>query len=149
MTRGLGNEESTMNEKPIQSIHWSFWLIGVVALLWNVMGVVNYLMQTNAEALSTYPVAVQALVESRPTWATGAFAVAVFGGSFGCFLLLYKNSAAYHLFVVSLVGVVVTNVHTFHAGGSAEIWIGSLNSLVVGAFLIWYSRQVRFAGTIK
>jgi hypothetical protein len=113
------------------------------------MGIINYLMQTNAESVSSYPVAARVLVESRPAWATGAFAIAVFGGALGCFLLLFRKSAAYYLFVASLIGVVVTNTHTFSVGGSTGIWIGSLMSIVVAAFLIWYSRQAKMKGIIS
>jgi hypothetical protein len=137
-----------MNDKDVGGAHWSFWVIGAVALIWNVMGVINYLMQTNADALSGYPEAARALVESRPAWATGAFAIAVLSGALGCLLFLFKKSAAYYLFVASLLGVIVTNIHTFTVGGSTEIWMGSLMSLVVAAFLIWYSKWVARQGWI-
>jgi len=123
-------------------------VIGVVALVWNAMGCMNYLMQTDANALSGYPEAARALVEGRPAWATGAFAIAVFGGTLGCLLLLFRKSAAVYLYVASLLGVLVTNIHTFAAGGSTEIWVGSLMSLVVAAFLIWYSKRVAVKGLI-
>lgn len=138
-----------MSEKAVTSVRWSFWCIAMAALFWNVMGIVNYLMQTNAETLSSYPAAARTLVESRPAWATGAFAIAVFGGAFGCFLLLFRKSAAFYLFIASFLGVFVTNIHTFRMGGSTEIWVGSLMSLVVAAFLIWYSRHATAKGTIR
>jgi hypothetical protein len=137
-----------MNDKNVARVHWSFWAIGAVALIWNVMGCTNYLMQTNADTLSRYPEAARALVESRPAWATGAFSIAVFGGALGCLLLLFKKSAAYYLYVASLLGVIVTNIHTFTVGGSTEIWVGSLMSLVVAAFLIWYSKWAARKGWI-
>jgi hypothetical protein len=138
-----------MNDKRVASVSWSFWVIGVLALLWNVMGVKNFLMQTNPEVLSGYPDAARALVESRPAWATGAFAIAVFGGALGCILLLFKKSAAFFLFVASLLGVIVTNIHTFRAGGSTEIWVGSVTSMVVAALLIWYSKQASWKGSLS
>ena len=137
-----------MNEKTGGGIHWSFWVISAAALIWNVMGDMSYLMQANSDALARYPEAARALVESRPAWATGAFAIAVFGGTLGCLLLLLKNSAAYYLFVASLIGVIVTNIHTFSASRSTEIWVGSLMSVVVAAFLIWYSKQAETKGWI-
>lgn len=137
-----------MNENTPVTVHWRFWLVGVVALLWHVMGIINYLVQTNAEALSSYPDAARVLVESRPPWATGAFAIAVFGGGFGSFLLLFRKSAAYGLFIASLVGVLVTNLHTFRVAGSKEIWIGSVMSVVVAGLLIWYSRRAARQGII-
>jgi len=59
-------------------IHWSFWAVGTVALIWNVMGVMNFFMQMNPDALAAMSESQRATVASRPPWATGAFAIAVF-----------------------------------------------------------------------
>ncbi len=138
-----------MNDKTVGGVHWSFWTIGAVALIWNVMGGINFFAQMNADTLAAYPEAARALVEGRPAWATGAFAIAVFGGALGCLLLLLRKSAALYLFVASLLGVIVTNIHTLGVAGSTEIWVGSVMSLAVAAFLIWYSKQAGNKGWIS
>ena len=66
--------------------------------------------------LTTYRESEHAIIEGRPTWATGGFAIAVFGGALGCLLLLLRKSAAYYLFIASLLGVVVTMLHTLGIG---------------------------------
>ena len=38
-----------MNDKTIGGVHWNFWLIDAVALIWNLMGVMNLFMQMNAD----------------------------------------------------------------------------------------------------
>ena len=138
-----------MSDKKVDGVHWSFWVIGVVTLIWNVMGGINFFMQMNPDALADYPEAARTLVEGRPTWSTGAFAIAVFGGALGCLLLLLKKSAAYYVFIASLLGVIVTNIHTFSITSSTEIWVGSLMSLVVAVFLIWYSKRIERKGWIS
>ena len=138
-----------MNDNTVGGVHWSFWTIGIVALIWNVMGIINFFAQMNADALAAYPEAARALVEGRPAWATGAFAIAVFGGALGCLLLLLRKSAAFYLFIASLLGVIVTNIHTLGVAGSTEIWVGSVMSLAVAAFLIWYSKQAGNKGWIS
>ncbi len=138
-----------MNDKTVGGVHWSFWTIGAVALIWNVMGGINFFAQMNADALAAYPEAARALVEGRPAWATGAFAIAVFGGALGCLLLLLRKSAAFYLFIASLLGVIVTNIHTLGVAGSTEIWVGSVMSLAVAAFLIWYTKQAGNKGWIS
>jgi hypothetical protein len=138
-----------MNDNNAGGIHWSFWVIGVVTLIWNVMGVINFFMQMNPDALADYPEAARSLVEGRPAWATGAFAIAVFCGALGCLLLLLRKSAAYYVFIASLLGVIVTNIHTLYIVGSTELWVGSLMSLAVAAFLIWYSKQGESKGWIS
>ena len=135
--------------KNIGGVHRSFWAIGAVALIWNAMGVINFFMQMNPDALADYPEAARSLVEGRPGWATGAFAIAVFGGALGCLLLLFRKAAAYYVFIASLLGVIVTNIHTFGMAGSTEILVGSLMSLMVAAFLIWYTKHAESRGWIS
>ena len=129
-----------MNNKSASRIHWSFWLISVLALIWNLMGCINYIMQMNPNAIVEYPEATRALIESRPAWATGAFAIAVIGGALGAILLLFKRSAAYFVFIASLLGVIVTLIHTFSVEVATGIVVGSLMSLIVGIFLVWYTK---------
>ena len=144
-----------MNEGTARGIHWSFWAIGVVALIWNVMGCVNFFAQMSADVVATYSETARALVEGRPAWVTGAFAISQFGGALGCLLLLLRKSGAFHLFVVSLVSVVVTVAHTLRLAASgadlsaAEITGYVLMPLVVAAFLVWYSKQAESRSWIR
>ena len=141
-----------MNKENVGGVHWSFWAIGAVALIWNVMGVINFFMQMNPDMLAAYRESERAIVEGRPAWATGAFAIAVFGGAFGCLLLLLRKSAAYYLFIVSLLGVIVTMAHTLGVGidfGLGELLGIILMPLVVAAFLIWYSKKAESKGWIS
>ena len=138
-----------MNDKAAGGVHWSFWIIGAVALIWNVMGVMNFFGQMNAEMVASMPESHRAIIEGRPAWATGAFAIAVFGGALGCVLLLLRKSAAYYLFIASLLGVIVTMTHTLGVGidfGLGEILGIILMPLVVAAFLIWYSKRAESKG---
>ena len=144
-----------MNDETVGGVHWSFWAIGAVALIWNVMGVINFFMQMNADTLASYPESHRAIIEGRPAWATGGFAIAVFGGALGCLLLLLRKSAAYYLFIASLLGTIVTMIHTLGIASSTidfspfEILMMILMPLVVVAFLIWYSKQAQSKGWIS
>jgi hypothetical protein len=137
-----------MNDENVGGVHWSFWLIGVVALIFNAMGVINYFVQMNADSLASFPEVYRPIIEGRPAWATSAFAIAVFGGSLACLLLLLRKSAAFYVFILSLLGVIVTMVHIFGVAGlsSIEVWIGVLMQWVVTAFLIWYSKLAERKG---
>lgn len=138
-----------MSDENVSRIHWSFWAIGVFALIWNVMGTLNYLMQVNADSLASYQESARAIIVGRPGWATGGFAIGVFVGALGSVLLLLRKSAAYYLFVVSLIGVFVTMIHTVEVGVSKfafsamEILIMIVMPVVVAAFLVWYSRHAQ------
>ncbi len=143
-----------MSDETVGDVHWSFWAIGAVALIWSVMGVVNYFVQMYADPLPAYRGAERAIIEGRPAWATGGFAIAVFGGSLGCLLLLLRKSAAYYLFIASLLGVIVQLIHTLGIASSTidfslfEISTYILMPLVVAAFLIWYSKWAESKGWI-
>ena len=141
-----------MNEKTVGGVHWSFWAIGAVTLIYNVMGVINFFMQRNAEMLASFPEPYRAIIEGRPVWATGGFAIAVFGGALGCLLLLLKKSAAFYVFIASLLGAIVTIIPMLGLAGSkfgpVEFLIGNLVQLVVTAFLIWYSKWAENKGWI-
>jgi hypothetical protein len=144
-----------MNDETVGGVHWSFWAIGAVALIWNVMGVINFFVQMNADALAAMPESHRAIVEGRPAWATGGFAIAVFGGALGCLLLLLRKSAAYYLFIASLLGVIVQLIHTLGIASSTidfspfDILMIILMPLVVAEFLIWYSKQAESKGWIS
>ena len=132
-----------MNDKTVVGIHWSFWVIGTVSLIWNVMGVVNFLVQMNPEMLNAYRESERMIIESRPVWATAGFAIGVFAGAFGCLLLLLRKPAAYHVFIVSLTGVIVTMIHTLGIG--IDFSIGEILGFIVmpvavAIVLIWYSK---------
>jgi hypothetical protein len=137
-----------MNDENVGGVHWSFWLISVVALIFNAMGVINYFVQMNADSLASFPEVYRPIIEGRPAWATSAFAIAVFGGSLACLLLLLRKSAAFYVFILSLLGVIVSMIHIFGVAGlsSIEVWIGVMMQLVVTAFLIWYSKLAERKG---
>ena len=143
-----------MNDEAVGGVRWSFWAIGAVTLIWNVMGVINFFVQMNADALASFPESHRAIIEGRPAWATGAFAIAVFGGALGCLLLLLRKSAAYYLFIASLLGVIVQLIHTLGIASSTidfspfDISMIILMPLVVAAFLIWYSKWAERKGWI-
>ncbi len=141
-----------MNDERISAVHWSFWAIGAVALVWNVMGVMNFFMQMNPDMIAAYRDSERAIIEDRPAWATGAFVIAVFGGALGCILLLLRKLVAYYLFIASLLGVIVTMIYTLGTGiefSPGEIIGIILMPLVLAAFLIWYSKQAGNKGWIS
>lgn len=137
-----------MNETQIKP-HWSFWLICIIALMWNMMGSINFMVQMNPEMVANFPDEAQSLISNRPLWATIMFALAVFGGVLAEVLLLLKKAMAYYLFIASFLGVVITNIHTFQVTSATELWLGSTMSLIIAAFLIWYSKFVIAKGWVN
>jgi len=144
-----------MNDETIPTVHWSFWVIGIAALIWNVLASVNYLMQMNPDIVASFPETHRAIIIGRPAWATGGFAVAVFGGSLGCLLLLLRKAVAFYFLIASLLGVIVTMVHTTDIARSTikfsalEIFVMIVLPLLVAIFLAWYSKRVESKGRIS
>lgn len=141
-----------MSNEKAGGVHWSFWIIGAVALIWNLMGSMNYVMQMNTDAVASMPETHRAIIDGRPQWATGGFAIGVFGGAIGALLLLLRKSAAVYVFVGSLIGVIVTMIHTLGLGitfGAFELVTMVVMPIVFAAFLIWYSRRAESKGWIN
>jgi hypothetical protein len=141
-----------MNDGTTRGVHWSFWLIGAIALIWNGLGAVNFLVQMSPDSISAYRESERLIIDGRPLWATAAFALAVFGGTIGGLLLLLRRSVAFYLFAASLLGVLVTMLHTLGSGiefGLGEILGIILMPVVVAAFLAWYSTLAQRKGWIR
>jgi len=141
-----------MSDKNVSVVHWSFWVIAVVALIWNAMGVINYFMQMNPDVVASFPETHRTIIEGRPAWATGAFAISVFGGALGCLLLLLRKSVATYLFIASLLGTIVVMTHTLGLTinlSPFEMMMMIVMPLLVAAFLIWYSKRAQSKGWIS
>lgn len=139
-----------MGETINKKAHWSYWLVGILALLWNIGGSINYLMQQNAEFVATLPQTHIAIIKDRPAWATAGFALGVFGGAIGALLLLLRKKSALILFAISLIGIALTMIHTTRIVNQSgifsfgEVFVMLVLPLIVGAFLLWYARLVRY-----
>ena len=74
----------------------AFWIIAVIALIWNLMGVMAYLGQAymTDETKALLPEAEKALYNNVPIWVTAAFAIAVFGGVLASIALLMRKQIA-------------------------------------------------------
>jgi hypothetical protein len=144
-----------MNNETVARVHWSFWAIGAFALVWNVLGSMNFIMQMNADLVASLPETHRAIIDGRPVWATGGFAIAVFGGALGGLLLLLRKPLAVYLFIASLIGTIVTMVHTVNVARSpidfsfADSFVMIVLPVLVVAFLIWYSKRALGKGWIS
>ncbi len=143
-----------MNDNSNNKVHWSFWAISVFMLIWNVMGSANFFWQINAtaEALAAFPETHRAIIEGRPIWATAGFGIGVIIGSLGCLLLLFRKSTALYFFIASLLGIIVTMIHTINVSITTikfnpfEIIMMIVLPLVVATFLIWYTKKAEKKG---
>lgn len=142
----MGGEVGTTR----QGRPWHLWLIGIVGLLWSVMGVVSFVLtQMNVEAvMSGFPPQQREYFLSFPLWAVACWAIGVFGGVAGCVLLLLKNRLAVHALFASMLGMAVCNVGGLFLLGGMEIMrqtdgVGlTVFPVMVAALLASYSRAM-------
>ena len=133
-----------------------FWVVSVIALLWNLMGVFNYLNQAfNQEAiLETLDQAQREVFEGTPAWATADFALAVFSGALGSIGLLLRKKWARSLFIVSFVTALAQFVHWLFISNAVEAFGPSTYAmpvivLIIGLYLISFSKKGIQKGWLK
>lgn len=134
----------------------SFWVVAILALIWNGMGAAAYLgtVTMSQEALDAMPEAQRNIVTSTPAWATGAFALAVWGGLVASLLLLMRKKLATSVFIISFAGIVVQMCHAFFMTNSIEVYgpgglIMPVLVLAFGAYLIYFSRNAAANGILQ
>jgi hypothetical protein len=95
-----------------------------------------------------------AIMDNTPSWATAAFAIAVWFGLLGCILLLIRKKLAKLLFIISIFGVIVQMIYNFFMTNAIEVFgtaslIQPLIVLLIGIFLIWYSKKCADDGILS
>ncbi|WP_299248073.1 hypothetical protein [uncultured Lacinutrix sp.] len=85
-----------------------YWIVAILALLWNAMGVVAYIGQAymSEEVLTQMSETDQQMYANLPAWYTAAFAIAVFAGALGCLALVLRKKWAYNILLVSLIAAI-------------------------------------------
>ena len=134
----------------------AFWIISVVALVWNLMGVMAFIgqMMITPEALALLPPDQQELYSNVPLWATIAFGIAVWGSVLGCVLLLVRKKLAVSVLSIAFAGILVQMVHSLVISKSIEVYgpggmIMPILVILIGGFLVWYSRKAAALGWLS
>ena len=126
-----------------------FWIIAVVALLWNLMGVGAYIDEAfmTDDVMAVLPQNVQEGYANRPAWVTGAFAIAVFAGTLGCIALLIRKKWAVQLFLISLIGVLAQQTYNFFLQEYVPLdgvnMVMPILIVIVAALLYFFSKGAR------
>ncbi|MHB1148079.1 MAG: hypothetical protein ACYC01_10865 [Lutibacter sp.] len=143
-----------MTDKTIKPTS-AFWIISVIAFLWNIMGVIAYLGQAfmTEEVLKALPEGEQDYHLHVPAWVTAAFAIAVFAGLFGCLGLLMRKKWATLLFIFSLAAVIVQSAFNLFIQEfvevSSEKMIMPIVVIIIAIFLVYFSTNAAKKGWIS
>jgi hypothetical protein len=138
---------------------WHLWVVGVLSLLWNAFGCYDYTMTklNGAKYMSAMGMSDEAIayMAAMPAWLTVFWALGVWGSLAGSVLLLLRSRHAVTAFVVSLVGLAVSQFYQWFAGGmpaemSSPPMIG-MTVLIWAAllFFLWYARRARAQGLLR
>ena len=134
-----------------------FWIIAAIAVIWNAMGVNQYLQQAyQTDAFKAmYPDEnVLEMVLNTPSWVMAAFAIAVFFGFLASVLLILRKKWATPLYLISLIAIIVQMIHNVFLSDSIEVLgaiaiIMPIMILVLGVFLYFYSKNATAKGWIS
>ncbi len=119
-----------------------FWPAAAFALFWNALGVAAYVAE--AYGIGQQSETHRMLSETRPIWATGAYATAVFAGAAGSLALLLRRRWARVLFMVSLAATLLQQAWAFlFSDALSLLGAGAVGFpaavIVVGITLVWFA----------
>lgn len=133
----------------------SFWIISAVALIWNIMGFINFISQTfmSEESLAALPEEQQTLFESVPMWMTVIFAIAVISGTLGCLGLLLRKAWAIPIFLISLITILIQMLYALILSDMVAVMgtpavVTSILVIIVAIFLYFYAKKCKEKGWI-
>lgn len=132
-----------------------FKIIAIVALIWNLLGAMAYIMQVtmNPEDIAETE-AQRVYYETYPSWATAAYAIAVWAGLVGSLGLVMRKSWAYYAYLLSLIGIVFQDVHAFLFAdaisifGASSLWLPIL-VILFSIYLLYLSKTAKVKGWIN
>ena len=132
------------------------WVIGVVTVLWNSMGAMDFVMtQTRNESyMAAFTPEQLEFFYGFPTSVIAAWAIAVWGGLIGSILLLLRRGEAVWVFLASFIAMLITTIHNYGLSNGMEV-IGDTFSLVFSAVifvvalaLFFYARSMKQQGVL-
>jgi hypothetical protein len=135
------------------------WAVGVISLLWNSFGCVDYAMSKldplgymNSVGMTQAEVA---YMLAMTAWLSAFWALGVWGSLAGSLLLLLRSRHAVTAFAVSLVGLAVSQLsHFLDSTMPASMNSGAMmamNFLIWGSlvFFLWYASRMKAAGVLR
>jgi hypothetical protein len=137
---------------------WHLWLVGVVAVLFNSIGVFDFVMSMakGAEYMASVGMTPDQIAhyQQMPSWMTVVWAVGVFGAFLASIFLLLRRKLALPVFLLSLVAFLVSVLYTYVLtnGGAVMGQQMAITSAVITAllvFFIWYSRFMAARGVLR
>ena len=137
---------------------WHTWLIGVIAALFNSIGVFDFVMSmargAEYQASAGMTPAQIAHYQAMQGWMTLVWAVGVFGALLASILLLLRRKLASRVFVLSLAAFLVSLLYTYvltDGGAIMGLQMAITSAVIAGllAFFSWYSQLMAARGVLR
>ena len=144
---------------PAVKTPWHLWLVGVLALLWNAMGALDFTMtQAHNEAyLKAFTPEQKAYYFSLPSWVVLTWCVATWGSLLGSLLLLLRQRLACHVFGTALVCSLITFIYDYGLSDGLKV-MGAMATgilifcgviITIAVFLLVYARAMKKRGVLR
>ena len=137
---------------------WHVWLVGLIAVLFNFVGVFDFVMSMAQGARYQASAGMTpdqiAHYQQMPSWMIVVWAVGVFGAFLASILLLLRRKQASLVFVLSLAAFVVSLLYTYVLtnGGALMGQPMAITSAVIAGLLVffsWYSWFMTLRGVLR
>ena len=137
---------------------WHLWLVGVVAVLFNAIGVFDFVMSmAQGPAYMASAGMTPAQIDhykDMPAWMTVDWAIGVFGALAGSVLILLRNKLAWPVLAVSLAAFLLSLAYTYLLTKGGEIMGSQMaitSAIIAGllAFFIWYAWAMTRRGVLR
>ena len=133
-----------------------FWVVGIIALLWNGIGVAAYIGQATMSAndFGALPELQRKLLIAQPFWHSAMFPLAVLSGFLGAVMLLLRKRIAIRLFLLSLIAVLVQTAGYIILDGYFEFigtqgWTMPVMIPVIAIGLLFFARYCENKGHLR
>jgi hypothetical protein len=121
---------------------WWFWVVAVVALLWNAFGGYDYSMshfQGEAYFRQMGMTDAQiAYLDAYPSWMHAVWAIGVWGSVLGSILLILRSRWALYAFALSVFGAIGNLGYLLMNPGGGDLIFPAI-IIAICVFLIWFS----------
>ncbi len=151
---GTGETVTESGGKP--ATPWHLWVVGVIAVIWNSGGAVDYTMtqMRNESYMSAFTPEQLDYFYAFPAWADAVWALGVWGAFIGSLLLLLRSRYAVIAFGISLVGLLGSTIYQMTVDKPVSlitpgIWIFTAAIWLSVILLLWYALRMTKKGVLR
>lgn len=122
---------------PAPKTPWHLWTVGVLSLLWNAMGALDFTLTltNNTAYLQGLTPEQLAYIHGFPLWAVSVWGLGTWGGFLGSVVLLLRRNFAITLFGASLVGAVLTNLYSYGLSDGMKVMQNGTGAVIFSAVI--------------